>query len=238
MDSQGTRPKVIDHMVMVTAIHEVSPRYRRLTMDSQGLFEFFTPQPAGYLMINLTDRGSKAQRAYTIHGTTASSFLLDFVIHDPAGPGSQWARQATLGTQVSVTEPLYHVDIPSSSHALIIADTSALPAAATIVQAFTENVTVILINDDPDLDTSVLFPGIFDSNPNQANTKKTVVFHQVPELSTDILRSTTATLTPHDCFLWAAGERNQAKTVREYARQEFQVPRTNQHIQTYWISQN
>ncbi|MDR0488053.1 MAG: SIP domain-containing protein [Propionibacteriaceae bacterium] len=239
MDSQGTRPRVIDHVVTVAQIQDICTGYRRLTMDAGGLFEVFTPMPGGYLMLSLVDGDAKVQRAYSIHSVTQDSFLLDFVVHDPPGPGCLWASTATVGTQVLVSEPPYHLEIPQTSQALLIADTSALPAAATIADTLTAKVTLIIVDGDPahGPDFFSRFRDLSHSSKNHDGPiQNQLQVRQLPELSTDSLKNIVASMDPQDCFLWAAGERSLAKQVREFTRQEFQVPRSAQHIQTYWIS--
>jgi len=216
------RPRVKNHLVEVTGVTDLTWWYRRLTMDARGLFEIYTPAPGAYLTLNLAG----GARSYSPHGVTASTFLLDFVLHTPTGPGSGWAAAARQGTRVTVSEPPYSLTIPDVSHALLIADPSALAGVSHLLESIDTRmeVTVLIEDDHADHDHITL--------PTRENTQ----IQWLETIDANDLGHITAHLDPNDCFLWAAGERRLAKTVREFARGEFLVPRPAQHIQTYWIA--
>ncbi len=223
------RPRVKNHLVEVTAVENLTRWYRRVTFDAQGLFEMYDPMPGSYLMLNLMDLDVQrpVQRAYSIHRVTPNSFCMDFVLHTPAGPGSMWGSAAKLGSKLSISEPPYILAVPSVSQALLIADPSAVPGVCSLLEGLDTGitVTVLLIDEHPDHDQITL--------PMRPST--TITWH--PEISADLLRVATASLGPADCFCWAAGERHLAKAVKEFVRHDFVVPRTAQHIQTYWIKE-
>ncbi|MCL2483391.1 MAG: siderophore-interacting protein [Propionibacteriaceae bacterium] len=223
------RPRVRDHLVEVVAVEDLTDWYRRVTIDPKGLFDIFTPEPAGYLMLNLPslDQASLVQRSYTMRSATPESCWLEFVLHTPEGPASRWAASATPGTTLSVSEPPYHLSIPETTQGLLIADASAFAAAACLIQSCDPAmaVTVLLQDGHPDRESIPL--------PTRDNTSVS----WIDSLDQATLESVVAGLDPADCFLWAAGERSLAKTVREFARTSFLVPRPAQHIQTYWIEQ-
>ena len=225
MDSPHARPRIKDHMVEVIAVTDLTPWYRRLAMDAKGLFETYTPDPGAYLHLNVPVGASTLPRSYTLHGITRETFLLDFVLHTPSGPGSEWAAAAEPGTTILVSEPLYSLEIPEVSHALLIADPSALAAVDSILESVDPQmtITVLLEDEHPDRDQIPI------------STRGNIVW--LDTIDEDVLELATAHLNRHDCFVWAAGERRLAKTVREFVRSEFHIPRHAQHIQTYWIAQ-
>ena len=224
MDSSLARPRIKDHMVEVIAVTDLTPWYRRLAMDAKGLFDSYTPDPGAYLHLNVPVGASTLPRSYSIHNITPETFQLDFVLHTPSGPGCEWAAAAEPGTTISVSEPPYSLNIPEASHALIIADPSALAAAISILESVDHRMKVMVLLEDehPDRDQIPI--------PTRGN----IVW--LDTIDEDVMELATAHLNRHDCFLWAAGERRLAKTVREFARTEFKVPRNAQHIQTYWIA--
>jgi len=225
MESRLLRPRVKDHLVEVIEVTDLTPWYRRLTMDAKGLFEKYTPDPAAYLQLNIPDGTSTLPRSYTLHGVTPTTFQLEFVAHTPSGPGCDWARNAQPGTTITVDEPPYCLNVPQVSHCLIIADSSAFAAAQSLLETLDESIqiSVVCIDDHPDHD-QIPFP------PRASIT-------WLDTVGDDDLEIATARMDPTDCFLWAAGERHLAKTVREFVRADFPLHRGSHHIQTYWIAQ-
>lgn len=222
------RPRIKDHIVEVISAEDITPWYRRVTVDPRGLFETYDPAPGAYLLLAVPtlDGTGTAQRMYTLHNITPTSVSFEFVIHEPSGPGCHFAQTAQPGDQVMVSEPPYHVVIPDVSHAVFIADTTAMPAISSFLGSLRPDlaITILLEDSHPDHD---LIPFKL-----RENTRLT----WVNTLTEADLIEVTADLDPNDCFLWAGGERHIAKTVKEYARDKFVVPRENQHIQTYWIA--
>lgn len=230
MDSPPTapvppRPRVTNHEVQITDVTDLTSWYKRLTVDAQGLFEMYNPAPGAYLNLNLPSPQGTVQRSYSLRGVTNETFILEFVLHTPPGPGCQWAASAQPGMTVTVNEPPYSLVIPHVSQALLIADATAIPAVASIMERADPAMamTVILADAHPDRERIAL--------PQRENA----TLRWVDALRADDLRAARGSLDPQDCFLWAAGERDVAKTVREFTRGEFLVPRSSQHIQTYWI---
>jgi len=219
------RPRVKDHLVEVTGVVDLTPWYRRVTLDGRGLFESFAPDPGGYLWLNLpgTD-GSVVQRAYSIRSVAGESFQFEFVLHSEPGPARDWALAAVPGTTVSVSEPAYSLALPDVPHALFIADPSALAGLGSVLDAWPGAATVLVEDDHQD----------HDAIAPPARDGVNLSWH--PTVSADVLQAAAAALDPSNCFLWAAGERTLAKTVRDFARTKFPVPRQLQHIQTYWIA--
>jgi len=225
MDSPLARPRIKDHLVEVIEATDLTPWYRRLTMNAKGLFETYTPDPGAYINLNVPVGSSTLPRSYSLRGITMTTFQLEFVLHTPSGPGCEWAACATPGTTITVTEPPYSLKIPETTRALIIADPSALAAASSILESIDTRMKVMVLLEDDHPDRGHI------PIPTNGN----IVW--LDTIDQDVLELATAHLDKEDCFLWAAGERRLAKTVREFTRSEFRVPKQAQHIQTYWIAQ-
>ena len=223
MPGRPARPRVREHLVDVTAVTDLTPWYRRVEYAANGLFDRWTPDPGAYLLLNLTSQnGSPAQRSYTIREATSTTFCCEFVMHGGDGPGCRWAAEARVGTTLSVSEPPYNLSIPDTSQALLVADPTALPAVASLATALGPRMALTVI--------------VEDGHPDHGLIPLPLPVTWVDSIDEARLDAATAGLDPQNCFLWAAGERRLAKTVREYARQRFVVPRSAQHIQTYWIA--
>ncbi|MDR2974576.1 MAG: siderophore-interacting protein [Propionibacteriaceae bacterium] len=224
----AARPRLSDHQVTVRSVTDFTPWYRRVEFDAEGLFEQYESMPAGYLLVNVPslDGASSVQRAYSIDGVSADNFWLEFVLHSPAGPGSAWAAAAEPGMTVTVSEPAYNLAVPALSCALLIADPTALPGVRSLVDALSPQMRVLarIVDSHHDHD---LVPLVTEGKAD---------IDWLDEVTGQKLTELTAGIDPSDCFVWAAGERQLAKQVREFTRTTLPVPRSSQHIQTYWIA--
>lgn len=228
MDSSVRRPRVKGHLVEVVEATNLTSWYRRLTMDAKGLFEVYDPAPGAYLQLDIPTDGGHVARSYSLHGVTESTFLLEFVLHVPSGPGCEWAASARPGTTVAVSEPPYSLEVPDASHGLLVADASALAGLASLMENVDERMALTVLVEDAHPDCGMIsLPG----------RKMYTPVNRYDSISAEVLGQAAAGLDPGNCFLWAAGERRLAKTVREFVRAGFAVPRTAQHIQTYWIAE-
>ncbi|MDR0959663.1 MAG: siderophore-interacting protein [Propionibacteriaceae bacterium] len=224
-----TRARIKDHLVEVTEVTDITPWYRRIEVAANGLLDHLDVAPGIHVLLSVPtlDGSATVQRSYTIHRADPARdrFCFDFILHEPAGPGCHWAATATPGVSVPVSEAPYHLVIPEVSQALLVADTTALPAIDALLETLPDSVsTTVLIEDDhADHDLIPL--------PDRAAS---VTWH--PALSEEVLAATTGALDPSDSFCWAGGERHLAKLVRDHVRSAWPVPRQQQHIQTYWIA--
>ena len=76
------------------------------------------------------------QRSYTVRSFDAASttLVVDVVVHD-GGPGSAWALRAEPGDVVLATAPMgWYAPPPAARWQLLVADLTALPALARIVE--------------------------------------------------------------------------------------------------------
>lgn len=221
MTTRATR-----HLIEVSAISDITAWYRRISFDPLGLFGFYRPAPAAYLMLTVPtlDGQGRVQRAYSLVGQPGQTCAFDFVLHHPVGPASQWAAQAEPGRRLAVTEPPYHLAIPPVGHATIIGDTSAVAAIGSLLAGLDPamSATVLLEDDHPDRDRLPL--------PQRDRT----TIRWIDRLSPADLAE-AATAAPTDRFIWAAGERHLTRLAKDYARDQ-DLPRANQAIQTYWIA--
>lgn len=78
-----------------------------------------------------------AIRWYTVrnHRPATSEIDVDIVLHGDAGPASTWANHARIGDRVGFREAAAPYIEPESGHQLLIADETALPALAAILEA-------------------------------------------------------------------------------------------------------
>lgn len=223
MTTRATR-----HLIEVRGTTDFTPWYRRVHFDPLGLFDFYRPAPAGYLMLTVPslDGQTRVQRAYSLVGGPGQDCAFDFVLHSPAGPASQWAATVQPGDQAMVTQPPYHLTIPPVGQALLVGDASAIGAITSLLTSLDPAIdaTVLLENDRPDRTQIPL--------PERART--TVAWH---DRLTEADLAEAAGTEAANLFFWAAGEHHLTRLAKDYARAA-DLPRANQAIQTYWIRAN
>ena len=82
-------------------------------------------------------------RDYTVRRFDAKAGLLtiDFVVHDN-GPGGRWAATAQPGDRLGVLGPRGTVYYPEADHYVLLADETALPAAARRIEELPRDASV------------------------------------------------------------------------------------------------
>src|SRR5690606_38083056 len=125
-----------DHEAVVTGSEYLAPHFVRVRMTSRTLLREAVVAPTAYLRFWMPDPDDPAvehQRGYTLSEADPDTgrFAVDFVLHEPAGPASAWARRAEPGTTVQVTSlGSTRFDPPEDPHAgyLLIGDAASIPA--------------------------------------------------------------------------------------------------------------
>ena len=112
--------------------------------------------------------------------------------------------------------------LPHAPKAVLIGDTSAAAALESLRRGLPVGVasTVVLVDPHPDLE--------------RVPPSGEVV--RLPRLTDNDLAAID--LDPEVDWLWAAGERNLVKRLRAHARDHWRLPRSRQHLQTYWIARS
>lgn len=123
------------HTATVIAVHDLTPRMRRLTLQAPTVEP---PRPAQDIELVLGDQtGRKVKRRYTIrqfrHG--GSEIDVDALLHGHGGPGAQWAATARAGDNVQFFGPRGRLELRDADWHLFVGDESALPAFAALIEA-------------------------------------------------------------------------------------------------------
>ncbi|WP_157240122.1 siderophore-interacting protein [Catenuloplanes japonicus] len=146
-------------------------------------------------------------------------------VHEPTGPAARWARQAAAGDTVDFSfTPARLAPDPGIGTYVLAGDASALPAINSLLGALPDGArTHVILTGDHDDAASVLRP--------RAGTTVTVTgtgAEQVACLG-------ALDLDHADCYVWAAGERQDVAAVRDLVRKQWRLPKDRQHTQYYWI---
>lgn len=149
-----------EHLLTVTGKEFLAPHFVRIQFTTQTLLRPEGENPASWVRLWFPDTrgGDKLyQRGYTIAESDPAkgTLSIDFVVHEPAGPASSWAKDSTPGDQITAMryggdQPFKLLD-PAPEGYLFLGDLAALPAirsAAAIIPAGNP-VRIFLENHDP-----------------------------------------------------------------------------------------
>ncbi|GLZ77804.1 ABC transporter ATP-binding protein [Actinorhabdospora filicis] len=162
-------------------------------------------------------------RGYTIVDADAErgTVAMEFLLHEPSGPASAWARHAAPGQRLAVTRwASTHFTVPEPAPAgyLLIGDAASLPGINAILARIPETATaevILEIGDERDRDIPVTaHPG---ASVRWVSRAETAVG--------DADRS--------DWYAWVTGEAAMCKGVRARLR-DLGFPKGAVHGRAYW----
>ncbi|MEV0826808.1 ABC transporter ATP-binding protein/permease [Nonomuraea rubra] len=221
-----------DHQVTVTGTEWLAPHFLRVWMTSPTLLHDVVVAPAAYVrfwMPDPDDPDVEHQRGYTLSEAdpATGTFAVDFVLHEPAGPGSLWARRAEPGTTVQVT-PLgsTRFDPPAEPPAgyLLVGDPASIPAINGILRTVPAEVQVELYLEEHH-EADRLIPLVEHPRVN---------VHWVPRRGERSLAAVIESRDWSNWYAWAAAESGSLRHLRARLRDEFGFPRSETHAQAYW----
>ncbi|QEG43308.1 siderophore-interacting protein [Roseimaritima ulvae] len=204
----------------------------RITLGGEAMADFPADQESAYvkLLFPQAEGERPLQRSYTIRNQRATEIDIDFVLHDPLGPASSWAAQASPGDRVLVSGPgpkklINH----QADWFLLIADMAALPALSVNLEQLPQPAighAVIEIRSAADVQPLVHPPGVqlhWKVNPQ-------------PDPSGQFLTSQVAALSlpPGSPAIWAACEFNSMRVLRQHLHREHPVPNSHIYLSSYW----
>lgn len=227
--------RIANHEVTVTAIHDYTPWYRRITFHAPELLRELELFATLWLRLWVEDpakNGALSQRGYTIVDPRPEegSFALDFVLHDTAGPAGDWAKQAQVGDtrEVSFT-PREVVLPPGTKHLLLAGDVTAVPAINSWIDSLPGDVAPSVAIEDDHEDHGLL--------PLAERPGLTWTWLTAGQGRGSALASWTKdTLRPAEgLYVWAAGEKTLVKALRPVLREHLGLDRSHHFTQFYWI---
>lgn len=221
-----------DHVATVIGGERLAPHFIRIRMISPTLFEDVITGPAAYLRFWFPDvdgRPGEHQRGYTLTeaDSVAGTFAVDFVLHEPEGPASAWARRAEPGTTVPVTSlgsAPFEVPAELPAGYLLIGDAASIPALNGIVEALPDEVPIERYLEQHD-HADRLIP--LADHPR-------ITTHWVLRRGPESLAASLEDRDWSDWYVWVTPEAGSLKHLRAVLRDRFGFPRAEMHPQAYW----
>jgi NADPH-dependent ferric siderophore reductase len=183
-------------------------------------------------------------RTYTVRALRADVAELDveFVLHGVNGPASAWVSEARIGDRVGLilpfsvdttsTKGLLHSGVdyippPTSIRRILVADETALPALAGILEQLPAAVHATVFVEVPDArDIRPL------STPGTADITWVTPAGDDPISLLEALKSADL---PYDAdYAWVAGESSMIKSVRRHLVNTVGMPKSTISFQGYW----
>ncbi|WP_226995578.1 siderophore-interacting protein [Gordonia phthalatica] len=238
----------------MTAVSDLTPRMRRLTLAAPDLGTLVPTGPdeyVGLLMgrhpghrIALPEHGVHPNiraavaavdaehrpvlRWYTVraHRPEVGEIDVDIVLHGDSGPGSRFATSAAVGTRLGITEGSALFDSRPRGVVWVVGDETAIPAIARIVECSDAATTVHAV---------VETESAADVLPLDSCASQTWVTRGADRPGTAMLDAVRAAAVPLDIdAVWVCGEQAAVAAVRRHLVGERGVPPARITFSGYW----
>ena len=260
----GSRHDLAARRARVARVARLAPSVVRVTFAGDELADLpaegpedhvkvFFPDPAtGELHAPRTVDGAlqrptsgvSISRDYTPRAVRATAdgteLDLELVLHGvddgaPAGPASSWAASAAEGDELVVAGPRGSRGVPAGIDRLVlVADETAMPAAARWIEQVPEGVGVTVILDlaDEEADAYVDAPAP-DGGPSPFARVSVERLYRIdgPGQVEEAVRSLDIDAAT---YVWAAGEATTLVPVRRYLRSELGLVHDQVKVDGYW----
>lgn len=223
-----------EHAATVTGKEHRAEHFVRIRMHSETVLRSEGEAPANWVRAWFPDPegGSTLfQRGYTLLEAQAETgdFCMDFVLHEPAGPASAWARDCEIGDQIAVMrygeKPFEQLDPPPRGY-LLLGDLAAHPAISSIAATIPpEHQVVVYLERHSPADEQIPLP----EGPN-------ITAAWVDELPDgQALVQAIACHDWTDWYAWVTGETVSTRHAKTLLQREHDLNRATLHSQAYWI---
>ena len=172
-------------------------------------------------------------RKYTVRSLdlAAGTLDIDFVLHEDAGPGSDFAARAVAGDLVGVVGP-GGGGLAAADWYLFAGDETALPAIARMLEALPAEArghAFLEVADAAEVQPLAAPPGIAVAwllrDGKAAGTTTLLI---------DAVRATAFPAEGERVYLWAGCEFEAFRAIRAFARQEKRLSNSQHLVVSYW----
>lgn len=168
------------------------------------------------------------KRIYTLrHIDLQQGWLdIDFVLHSPDGPASWFARHAEPGSTLEMIGPKGRLDLDGETRLFAVADASALPACALLLESLPATTTGQVL---------ISVPSAADIQP-LAHPDGIELAWLCDDRPDALLQAACAIPVCHwqDAFLWAAAESGMIRRLREHFARHGRPGRERTRVMGYW----
>ena len=218
----------------VLEVRDLTPRMRRITLASPDLHDFTSLAPDDHvrLFFAQADGAEPVTRDFTprAYDNARQTITLDFALHG-AGPASEWASAAAPGATLDIGGPRGSFIVPDDFDWYLLAgDESALPAIGRRVEQLRPGVpvlTAVLLADEGErqvLATGADWQAHWVCRGEPGDQDGALLLEALRPLA----------LPPGDGFVWIAGEKEMARSVRAYFEDERRHPHDWIKAASYW----
>ncbi len=220
----------------VTAVHDITPRMRRIELTSPELADFASRAPDDHIKLFLpdpTEPSGEAMRDYTPRRFDAERRLLtlDFALHE-AGPATRWAQTAAPGDRLAIGGPKGSVIVPDDfDWYLLVGDETALPAIGRRIESLRPGVpvtSVVIVESADDIqhfDTAARHEPVWVLRSGRTGEDAALLHEALARWRTP----------EGEGYAWIAAEAQVARAVKAYMLEERAHPKAWLKASGYWI---
>ncbi|WP_328990200.1 siderophore-interacting protein [Kribbella sp. NBC_01245] len=186
-------------------------------------------------------------RTYTVRALrpAVSEMDIEFVLHGVNGPASAWVSDVTVGQSIGLIIPFAvdttstkgllqsgvdYVPPPTSKRRLLIADETALPALAGILEELPSDVQATVFVEVPDIRDIRALP-----SPGRTDITWAAQTGGPDDAPRSVMEALKAAQVPFDVdYAWVAGESGMIKAARRHLVNAVGLPKSAISFQGYW----
>ncbi len=240
--------------VRVVRTAEVAPGMRRITVTGADLAGFTAHGPADHVKVFFPDPatgvltvpepgGARKPReagapeiilrdytpfAFRPDGASGPELDLDFVLHGDEGVAGPWAAAAQPGDELGIGGPRASLGVPHGiDSAIVIADESAMPAAARWLDAFGADVPVtglFFVND----------PAVSSYLASRSGAHRELRWFTGADRAATLEQALRGLTIGERTFVFLAGEATSLIPLRRYLRRELGLSKAQADVHGYW----
>lgn len=221
----------IDDFVEVVESEQISPTYQRVTLRGDCLAAYEQVCPADGFKIVLGTREDSAIRGFTVRNFDQATQTLQFDVHlHSDGVATAWVQNAKMNTRLRFLG--FRRDFAIGDNVeehVLIADASAIPAAATIVESIPAHHRVTVLAESPTRADLALL-GEWPHMALQA-----IIGEPSSGPSSPLVAAARALTVNPGAEYWVSAESATVRAIRRHLL-DSDVPRERLHATAYWIA--
>ncbi|MGN5239395.1 siderophore-interacting protein [Rhodococcus sp. SJ-3] len=169
-------------------------------------------------------------RVYTVAGVDIESrtVALDIVRHRESSPAMRWLGRVRTGDVVPIAGPRPHRVPGPGLPRILLADSSALPAAIRILTRLPIEAPTVLVAAAPD-DEIDLAEGELGDRRDYVTVQRAE-----PGIDRPLATAFAGMKVPAGASVWAAGEREGVREIRRRCRDDLVLPADSIRVFGYW----